>query len=52
MYSQPESKTLQETPEESYYRQNLGQVSPVEAVVAALSGLLSQLLIHLTTPVW
>ena len=50
-----ESKTLQETPEESYYRRNLGWVCHVQAmdkaqesiVVAALARFFSHVHVHL-----
>ena len=54
-FSTTESKTLQETPEEFYYRKNLGLVSQVQAmdkaeeslVVIALVRFFSHLLVHL-----
>ena len=54
-FSATESKTLQETPEESYYRRNLGRVSRVQPmdkaqesiVEAALTRFLSHCQVHL-----
>ena len=55
-FSTTESKALQETPEESYNRRNLGRVGPVHdmdkalepIVVAALARYFSHIHVHLT----
>ena len=54
-FSTTESKTLQKTPEETYYRQNLGRVSRVQAmdkaqesiVLVDLAKFLSHVHVHL-----